>query len=492
MIRLNEDFDAARASALIRGPRYDAQAHGTGIVHLGLGAFHRAHQAVYTDDALARAGGDWRICGVSLRSTKIVDALNAQDGRYCLTIRKQNGEAPDRRVIASIAHALAAARGVEPVLAILADPVVRIVSTTVTERGYGFDRASGTIDRQDPVIARDLAAPHAPQGVIGLLVEGLRRRKAAGLGPVTVLCCDNLPDNGALLCRGVLDFAQDVDSSLRRWIEEHVAFPGTMVDRITPASTPELTLELRCTLGIEDHAPIETEAFTQWVIEDSFAAGRPAWDQAGALLVGQVAPFEDMKLRMLNGSHSMLAYSGYLAGHVYVRDVMRDAALSRLVARHMAAAARTLKPAAGLDPQSYTDSLLARFRNPGIAHTTYQIAMDGSQKLPQRIFAPALQAATSGQPIEAFAFATAAWIRYLSGRHDDGRTYALQDPRESELSRAVAAGGTAEDIVARLCDVPALMPHALAESPQWRRAVSDVLARMVARGMPAAIADQAA
>jgi fructuronate reductase len=490
--RLSASYDAARSGGRIEAPRFTPAEHGVGIVHLGLGAFHRAHQAVYTHDALALAGGDWRICGVSLRSTGIVSALQAQDWLYTLTLRPETARGETtRRIIASFGSCLAAAEATEPVLAQLAHDGTRIVSTTVTEQGYGFDRAAGTIDPRDPVIARDLAQPRMPKGTIGMIVEGLRRRRDSGLGAYSVLCCDNLPDNGALLRQAVIDFAGEVDAKLSRWIAEHATFPGTMVDRITPATTPALRAQISAALGLDDAAPIETEPFSQWVMTDDFCAGCPAWDAAGALLVADVAPYETMKLRMLNGAHSMLAYAGFLAGHRYVRDVMQDRALSALVARHMEAAARTLRPLESLDTEAYAQQLLARFRNPNIAHETYQIAMDGSQKLPQRVFAAASDALLAGQPLDAFAFATAAWIRYGDGAHDNGKTYDLRDPRAPELTEAWAGAGTARVMVDRIGRLPGLMPEPLAQSEAWCAAVASRLDMMRADGMPAAIRREA-
>jgi fructuronate reductase len=490
--RLSATYDAARAGGRLEAPAFRPAAHGVGIVHLGLGAFHRAHQAVYTHDALALAGGDWRICGVSLRSKETVSALAAQDWLYTLTLRPESSEGETRRrIIASLGPCLGAAGGNAAVLGQLSAPGTAIVSTTVTERGYGFDRASGTIDPQDPVIAHDLAYPAEPCGTVGLIVAGLRRRRNAGLGAYTVLCCDNLPDNGALLRRAVLDFAAAGDGELSRWIEGHATFPGTMVDRITPATTPALRDEISAALGLEDHAPIETEPFSQWVLQDAFCSGRPAWDAAGALLVPDVAPYETMKLRMLNGAHSMLAYAGFLAGHRYVRDVMQDVYLSTLVARHMASAAQTLRPLDGMDTQAYACQLLDRFRNPNIAHETYQIAMDGSQKLPQRIFAAADDALKAGQSLAPFAFATAAWIRYGFGRHDNGRSYDLRDPRAAEMTGALSGEESPEAIVARVASLPGLMPPALAENAGWRNNVATRLARMRSDGMRAAIRREA-
>ena len=466
-------------------PGYDPAGHGCGIVHLGAGAFHRAHQAVYTDDALARSGGGWRITGVSLRGTDVADALNPQNGLY--TLIERSAEGTSARVIASIGHVIAAARDRAAPLAAIADATTRIVSLSVTEKAYGIDRAAMDADPAHPAVAADLANPHAPQGVLGLIVESLRRRRDAGIAPFTVLCCDNLPDNGGLLAAGVTGLARRIDPALADWIAANVAFPSSMVDRITPAATDETRAEAARQTGCEDHGAIETEAFTQWVIEDRFPAGRPDWEAGGALFVDDVKPYEQMKLRMLNGAHSMLAYAGFLSGHPFVRDVMGNRALASLVDRHMRAAAMTLPPLAGMDLDRYRADLLARFANPAIAHQTFQIAMDGTEKLPQRILAPAVETRAAGGDIRPFAFAVAAWMRYCLGRTENGDAYALRDPREAEI-RAVLADETAPEGIARaLHALPGLFPPALAGEPAWMSAVCATLALMLRKSMGAAI-----
>lgn len=447
------------------GPAYDPSAHGVGIVHIGPGAFHRAHQAVYTDDVLAKSGGDWRILGVSLRSADLARALDAQGGIYTLVVK---GEGPTGyRRIGSLKGVLAASDGMEPIHAALADPGVKIVSLTVTEKAYRLPEPGDE-------------TPHA----IGVIVEGLARRKAAELPPFTVLSCDNLPDNGHFTRRAVLDLATRRDPALADWIAAEGRFPSTMVDRITPRKTDALLSEVEEATGFADRVPVVTEPFLQWVIEDDFACGRPAWEEAGALLVKDVAPYEKMKLRMLNGAHSMLAYAGFLSGRTYVRDVMADADLSALVSRHIRAAAAPLDPLPGVDFETYADDLLARFRNPSIAHETRQIAMDGSQKLPQRIFSPALDAAGRGQDLAPFAFATAAWLAYTAGRKDDGSTYPLNDPREAELSALPPAPA---DRVAAAFALPGLVPDVLAANTAFREATAATLSTMTSGGMSAAI-----
>jgi len=486
----------ARLSSLPDGPDgairpgYRPGDHAPGIVHLGPGAFHRAHLAVYTDDALAASGGDWRIIGVSLRSTDMADTLNAQNGLY--TLIERDGSGSRARLIGSLSHVIAAARDRDGAIAAMAAASTKIISLTVTEKAYGIDRSAGRVDPDHPAIAADLASPRAPSGAIGMIVEALRRRREAGTGPLTILCCDNLPANGQLLALGVQDFAARVDPALRDWIDEHAAFPSTMVDRITPATTNETLADAMRLTGCEDLAAIEAEPFRQWIIEDRFAGGRPDWQAGGAVFVANVEPYERMKLRMLNGSHSMLAYAGFLSGCVHVRDVMRRPELALLVARHMHAASLTLEPLEGIALPDYADALQERFRNPAIAHETYQIAMDGTEKLPQRIFAPALDALRAGGNIAPFAFATAAWMRYCLGRDESGAPYSLRDPREAEIeARVGSAGQDPTQIADALHNLPGFAPAELAADPLWRQAVGERLHTILERGMSDAIEAEA-
>lgn len=467
-------------------PGYAPEAHGVGIVHLGPGAFHRAHQAVYTDEVLARHGGDWRTAAISLRSTAIADDLTTQDGLYTVLVR--DGAATRARVIGSIATATAASRDPQTAMAALLSPSVRIVTVTVTEKAYGIDRGSGRVQLDHPAIAHDLAHPDAPRGVIGLLVAAIRQRRMRGLPPFTVLCCDNLPGNGTLLQAGVGDLARRLDPPLADWIAAQVPFPCSMVDRITPASTDQTLADAAQATGCEDRAAVETEPFSMWVMEDRFCQGRPAWEDAGALMVADVAPYEHMKLRMLNGAHSLLAYAGHVAGYRHVRDAMRDPHLARRVDDHMRAAADTLTPLAGVDFGDYARELHERFANPAMAHECWQIAMDGTQKLPQRILLAAQDCLGHGGDVCPFAFATAAWMRYCLGVTDTGQHYALRDPREAEIAQAIqGCRQDAQALCARLTALPGLFPDTLQRAPAWREAVIRPLQIMLSQGMQAAL-----
>ena len=465
-------------------PGYVPETHGAGIVHLGFGAFHRAHQAVMTDDALAEDGGDWRIIGVSLRSKNLAEDLNAQNGLY--TLIEKDGRGTSARVIGAVDHVIAA----DPTATLdaLSAPNIRIVTLTVTEKGYAFDPATRRPDPSNPSVAADLATPDAPSGVLGLLTAAIKRRKTQGAPPLTLLSCDNLPENGRLLCDAIVGFAHlSGQDGLADWIAANIAFPSSMVDRITPATTEDALAEARTQTGCEDRAAVETEPFLQWVIEDNFPTGRPKWEAGGALFVADVTPYERMKLTMLNGSHSLLAYTGFLLGRRYVRDVMRDADLRWLIQRHLAAAASLLPPLHGVDFDTYARALEGRFINPAIAHETFQIATDATQKLPQRIFQPAAQALKAGQDVRPFAFAAAFWMRFCLGKTDDGKTYDLPDPRADELTQSLSNASTADAISSAIHALPNLIPPKLATNSVWRGLVETSLSSALQNGCRAAI-----
>ncbi|RUT99565.1 mannitol dehydrogenase family protein [Mesorhizobium sp. USDA-HM6] len=417
-------------------PRYDRAVVTPGIVHLGVGAFHRAHQAAYVDACLADGEADWGIVGVSLRSPDTRDALAPQDGLYTLAVRDSVGE--QLGVIGSILSLLVAPEDPGAVLAALTDPRIRIVTLTITEKAY-LRAADGTLDKAHPDIVHDLANPGSPKTAHGFLAEALERRRAAGTPPFTVLCCDNLPANGATLHRLLVEFAELRDQRLIRkddaglarqgdaahaagarplaaYVADEVAFPSSMVDRIVPATTDGDRARIADELGLEDAWPVMTEPFRQWVIEDRFPAGRPAWEKFGVTMVEDVRPFEDMKLRLLNGAHSGTAYLGLLSGHATVDRAFADPAIRQFVDALWAEAIPTLPDDAGLDTNAYTAELAERFSNTALAHRTAQIANDGSQKLPQRIIASALARLEAGLLPEHLSLVVAAWIAACAAR----------------------------------------------------------------------------
>lgn len=418
------DLRLSAASPALRLP-YDRSGITPGIVHLGIGAFHRAHMAIYVDDIL-RLDPSWGIIGASLRRPDTRNALAPQDFLYTVLTRSAAGTAA--RVIGSILDILDATAQRQDVIAAMADPRIRIVSLTVTEKGYCHDPASGDVDPTHPDIRHDLASPDEPISAPGLIVRALELRRAAGIAPFTVLCCDNLPENGKTVQRIVVGLAALRDKTLADYISGNVSFPSTMVDRIVPATTEEDRRLAREMTGAADAWPVVTEPFTQWVIEDRFSAGRPPLERAGAELVADVRPFELMKLRMLNGSHSTIAYLGYLGGYTYVAEAIADPAIHALIHRLMTDEAASTLPQAGADLGRYRDALLARFENPALKHQTWQIAMDGSQKLPQRLLGTIRDRLAAGRPAPCATLGVAAWMRYVTGRDERGREIDVRDP----------------------------------------------------------------
>jgi fructuronate reductase len=464
-------------------PDYDRAAVATGIVHLGLGAFHRGHQAVYTD-ALLKNDPRWGILGVSLRSRDTRDALQPQAGLYSVTASDGSGQ--QRRVVGALTGLAVAPDDPAGLLARLADPAVRIVSTTVTEKGYSHDPATGALRADDPDIRHDILNLTHPRSTLGFIVGGLRLRRQQGLPPYAVLACDNLPANGHTLRGLAIAFAELVDRDLARWIADEVHFPSTMVDRIVPATTDVDRDEVRAALGLDDAWPVVTEPFSQWVIEDDFGGDRPAWD---ATFVTDIMPFELMKLRLLNGAHSTIAYLGYLMGCQTVAAAMAEPELAGLVEDMMREEVTPTLPAlGGFDVTAYRAALLQRFRNPALKHLTAQIAMDGSQKLPQRLLGTISDRLARGLPITRLALAVAGWMRYVSGTDEQGQPIALRDPLAVKL-RALAddAGPVANRLAPALLSVTPVFGHELPNDPRFARTVEAALDRLFLNGTRATV-----
>ena len=408
---------------------YNRSTQKTGIVHFGIGAFHRAHQAWYTDLAMDSGDRDWAICGVSLRSSTVADQLNPQDGLYTLTERSEGGSAT--RLIGSVHEVLLGSRDREAIVARIAAPECAIVSFAVTEKGY----CRGVGDSLDPSLAEDSFYPH--------LADALERRHAAGLPGLTLLSCDNLAENGRQLENLLGEYLAARSSALAGWFAAECSCPATMVDRIVPATTPADLDTLEQRLGLRDEGAVFTERFSQWVIEDRFAGPRPSWDKVGAQLVGDVAPYETAKLRMLNGAHSALAYLGLERGHTFVHEAVADPDVRPLVERIMRQeAAASFTPAPEQDLDVYADSLLQRFADPALNHRLIQIAMDGSQKIPQRWLETLAFHQAEDRRCPAIVAALAAWLRHVRGDQrpvDDPMAEELRTLWQSEGRRGIAS-----------------------------------------------------
>lgn len=459
----------------------------TGILHLGLGAFHRAHQAFCTQEAIAAKGGDWGIEAVATLEPTLAHAINAQGGRYTLITRHPDGPQFQDMTVIRKAHVLPG--HVMDVAQRMADPAIHIVTLTVTEKGYGANVGTQTLDRSHAKVAHDLASQNQnPQSIIGLICCGLELRRAKGLGGMTIMSCDNLPDNGRILEKIVLEFSQEVDPDLCAWIKRTCRFPLSMVDRITPAARQETFDMAQAELGKMDLAAIETEPFCQWVIEDNFAGPRPAWEAAGVQIVRDVEPYEEMKHRMLNGSHSMIAYLGVLSNMPAVRDTMADENFRALVMAHMMMAARSLTMPEGFNAANYAQSLIERFANPEIDYRCIQITIDGSQKFPQRIFAPAKVLIEAGENSHSFALVTAAWIRFMERCHGTEGAYVMNDPMSEQLREALEnAGPMAQDKVAALANLPGLIHFGVLFDAEFSDDIAYYLDQLTHNGAAATI-----
>ncbi|HEV3382066.1 MAG TPA: mannitol dehydrogenase family protein [Trebonia sp.] len=501
--------ELARVPAAYR-PAVDPRQRRVRIVHLGIGAFHRAHQAYYTEES-----GDWGTCGVTQRSTSVLGQLGPQDGLYTLLVRDGTEARP--RVLGTIREVLFAGADPAAVVARIASPDVSVVSLTVSEKGYRHDPATRRLRLADPEIAADLAG-RPPHTVIGQLAAGLAARAASGAGPVTVVCCDNLPDNGPTVRGLVLAYAEAYAAArpatarpwaegsgtagpgaaaLPGWIEAHAAFPATMVDRIVPAATDADRAEAAALIGVRDLGTVVAEPFTQWVIEDRFAAPRPAWEKAGAQFVTDVAPHEKVKLRMLNGAHSALAYLGGLAGYEFIAEALGDDTLVSFAQRLMLTdASATVDAPAGMEPDGYAAKVIRRFENAALRHRCAQIAMDGSQKLPQRLLGTVRDRLAAGATPVWTGLAVAAWMRHVwTERTDDGRPFTVDDPmaglfRERLAAMGVSPGGTAPGdagagqaraVAEGLLGIRAVFGD-LADSESFRSLVTDHLRRLARDG----------
>ncbi|GGJ85965.1 mannitol dehydrogenase family protein [Pseudomonas matsuisoli] len=432
----------------IAKPAYDLNARKQGIAHIGVGGFHRAHEAIYTE-TLMNAGEDldWGICGVGLRpeDAGMRDALAGQD--YLYTMMELSDD-PDTevRVIGVIGDMLLSQDSPAELIDKLADPTIRIVSLTITEGGYCMDDSTGEFNAALPGIQHDLSQPDTPQTVFGFLLAALTRRRANDIAPFTVMSCDNLPHNGAVARKALLAFADLADPSMSTWIAENVAFPNAMVDRITPMTSAEHKAQLARDHGVDDAWPVVCEPFLQWVLEDKFVNGRPAWEKVGVQFTDDVTPYEEMKIKLLNGSHLALTYIGTLKGYRFVHEAMNDPLIARYIRRYMDIdVTPQLASVPGIDLEAYKDTLIERFSNQAIADQLERVCSDGSSKFPKFTVPTINRLIQDGKTLDRASLVVAAWAHYLKGKDEHGSAYRMLDPRLAFCQSLVAddAGVTA-------------------------------------------------
>ncbi|QOR71905.1 mannitol dehydrogenase family protein [Ruania alkalisoli] len=429
-------------------PDYDRSELRVGIVHIGVGGFHRAHQAMYLDRLMGEGKAhDWAICGLGLLpgDARMRAALLGQDGLYALVVKHADGH-NEARVIGSIVDYVFAPDDPEAALMRLADPAVRIVSLTVTEGGYNVHPVTGEFDLTDPAVRADLAPEATPSTSFGYVVEALRRRRENGTAPFTVMSCDNIQGNGEVAHRMFSAFARAKDADLADWIESRVPFPNSMVDRITPVTTDADRTLVADELGIDDAWPVVTEPFSQWVLEDRFAAGRPPYEEAGVQVVEDVEPYEMMKLRLLNASHQALAYVGYLSGYRLVHDVCQDELFARFLRTYMdTEATPTLRPVPGVDLDDYKSTLIERFSNPGVRDTVARLCAESSDRIPTWLVPVIRDNLASGGEIQLSAAVVASWARYAEGVDEQGEPIEIVD-RLADRVHAAALRRTEDDV----------------------------------------------
>jgi mannitol 2-dehydrogenase len=434
-------------------PGYDRTQLRTGIVHFGVGGFHRAHQAMYVDRLMERGAAlDWGICGVGVLPSdrRMKEVMDAQDGLYTLVVKHPDGTF-EPRVIGSIVDYLFAPDDPEAVVERMADPQTRIVSLTVTEGGYNISPVTGDFDATAPDVVHDLQPGAAPRTSFGLVTEALVRRRERGLAPFTVASCDNIQSNGDVARRTFGAFAALRSEELGAWVQREVSFPNSMVDRITPATTDDDRVEAGQLLGVDDQWPVVCEPFTQWVLEDSFGLGRPPLEDAGVQVVGDVEPYELMKLRLLNASHQALAYFGQLAGYTLVHEAAQDPLFQRFLRGYMEEEATpTLRPVPGIDLGKYRETLIARFSNPAIRDTLARLAFDGSERMTKWLLPVLRENLAAGGKIRRATAVVASWARYCEGVDEQGQPIDVADHRRDRLT--ANAGRQREDPLAFVAD----------------------------------------
>jgi mannitol 2-dehydrogenase len=488
MTSLSEET-LAQLNAGVSRPRYDRRRVTTGIVHIGVGGFHRSHQAMYIDTLLNNgAAMDWGICGIGLQpsNTRMRDALAAQDGLYTLVLRHGDGTW-DARVIGSIVEYLFAPDDPEAAIEKMAEPTTRIVSLTVTEGGYNLDAVTGEFNSSDASVLADLRHGAMPRTVFGLVTEALARRRDRGIPAFSVLSCDNIQGNGHVSQRAFTAFARLRDPALAEWMTRHVRFPNCMVDRITPQTTETDRAELSRRFGIDDQWPVLCEPFTQWVLEENFADGRPPLEDVGVQIVPDVEPYELMKLRLLNASHQALCYPGHLTGYRFVHEVTTDPLFAGFLLDYMTAEAiPTLRPVPGVDLHQYANQLIERFSNSEVGDTVARLCANASDLIPKFLLPVIRHRLATGAPFTRSAAVVASWARYAEGTDENGETHELDDALAPQLQ---AAAGRQRCHPAAFVEDNRAVFGELADDPRFTEVYSSILSSLLERGVRKTFAD---
>jgi len=463
----------------VRVPKYDRKPVTNGIIHIGVGGFHRAHQALYMDNYIEQNPGcEWGICGVGLLKydAKMRDALQGQDCLY--TLVERSPEQDTARVIGSITEYLFAPDNAQIVIDAIANPQCKIVTLTITEGGYYVIEGTGEFDAQNPTIQHDIQHPEQPIGVYGYLTAALKQRRQNGIPPFTVLSCDNIQGNGNIVSKMLTTFAKLQDPDLGQWIAENVAFPNSMVDRITPATTPADIEMVAEQFAIEDAWPVVAEPFLQWVVEDRFSNGRPNWESVGVQMTDDVHPYELMKLRLLNTGHLLVGYLGSLLGYTYVHEAMTDDLIRQAVARLMDEVTPTLQPLPDISFSDYKQTLVERFSNPKIRDQLSRLCLNSSAKLPKWMLGSLQDKLKQGGAIDYLGFTVAAWFRYLNGKDDQGNPLAIDDPMADVLTEKARTGGADPTQLLGLTEIFGDLP----QSEQFTKTVTHYLQQLYEQG----------
>ena len=473
-----------KVPAAVRRPYYDRQALKSGVVHIGLGAFQRAHQAPIFESIANSGDLRWGVVGASLRSAAVHNVLAEQDWLYSLIV--EEGSKREAAVIGVLTDVIVAPERPRQLVEAIASPDTHLITVTVTEKGYKLHPSSGALIEDDPDVRADLESLEAPRTLPGCLAAGLASRKSGGLHPLTIISCDNMAANGHKLQATVAEVARAHDPALAGFVEK-CAFPNTMVDRIVPATTQTDIERVSAEIGLVDRATVRAEPFSQWVIEDQFVGERPELERAGVQLTRDVGPWEDAKLRLLNGAHSAMAYLGGLAGITTVDGFVREPWGRSFIELLWEELRPTLAPPPQLDLSGYCATLMERFGNSALEHRLVQIAMDGSQKIPQRLVPAAITRLSRGQSVDAISLVIAGWMQWQEGRADNGQRFVVDDPLASTTERLVGTASSASDKVRALLSLTSMFPARLSADSRFCELVASRLDRLQRVGAAAAV-----